>query len=47
VRAAEQRRACVIALLLLIPLGFILDVFCGRMFLRFPNLDVTLGILIG
>ncbi|MGH8066306.1 MAG: hypothetical protein ACRERE_13935 [Candidatus Entotheonellia bacterium] len=45
-RTAEQRRACVITLILLIPLGFILDVFFGRMFLRFPNLDATLGILI-
>ena len=45
-RAAEQRRACVITLLLLIPLGFILDVFLGRLFLRFPNLDATVGILL-
>jgi hypothetical protein len=45
-RAAEQRRACVITLLLLIPLGFILDVFFGRLFLRFPNLDATVGILL-
>jgi hypothetical protein len=45
-RATEQRRACFITLILLIPLGFILDVFFGRTFLRFPNLDATLGILI-
>ena len=45
-RTAEQRRACVITLLLLMPLGFILDVFFGRTFLRFPNLDATVGILL-
>jgi hypothetical protein len=45
-RTAEQRRACVITLLFLIPLGFILDVFFGRTFLRFPNLDATVGILL-
>jgi hypothetical protein len=45
-RTAEQRRACFITLIVLIPLGFILDVFFGRTFLRFPNLDATLGILI-
>ena len=28
------------------PLGFILDVFFGRTFLRFPNLNATLGILL-
>jgi hypothetical protein len=45
-RTAEQRRACFITLILLIPLGFILDLFFGRTFLRFPNLDATLGILL-
>jgi hypothetical protein len=45
-RTAEQRRACLLTLILLIPLGFILDIFFGRTFLRFPNLDATLGILI-
>ncbi len=45
-RTAEQRRACVITLLFLMPLGFILDVFFGRTFLRFPNLDATVGILL-
>jgi hypothetical protein len=45
-RTVEQRRACVITLLLLIPLGFILDIFFGRTFLRFPNLDATVGILL-
>jgi hypothetical protein len=45
-RTAEQRRASLITLLLLIPLGFSLDIFFGRTFLRFPNLAATLGILI-
>jgi hypothetical protein len=45
-RTAEQRKASAIALLLLIPLGFILDLFFGRLFLRFPNLQATLGILV-
>jgi hypothetical protein len=45
-RTGEQRRACVITLILLIPLGFILDIFLGRTFLRFPNHHATLGILI-
>jgi hypothetical protein len=45
-RTAEQRRACFITLLLLTPLGFSLDIFFGRMFLRFPNLAATSGILI-
>jgi hypothetical protein len=45
-RTTEQRRACFITLILLIPLGFILDVFFGRTFLRFPNLNATLGILL-
>ncbi len=42
----EQRRAFLYTLILLIPLGFILDLFFGRIFLKFPNLDATLGILI-
>gem|GEM_PF-398610 len=45
-RTTEQRHACVFTLLLLMPLGFILDAFFGRMFLRFPNLNATLGILL-
>src|SRR5262245_41177179 len=45
-RTTEQRHACVFTLLVLIPLGFILDAFFGRMFLRFPNLNATLGILL-
>ena len=45
-RTAEQRRAFLFTLMLLIPLGFILDIFFGRIFLHFPNLDATLGILI-
>lgn len=45
-RTAEQRRASLITLALLIPLGFILDLFFGRIFLRFPNVKATLGILI-
>ncbi len=43
---AEQRSAFLYTLILLIPLGFILDLFFGRIFLKFPNLDATLGILI-
>ena len=35
-RTAAQRRACCLTLLLLIPLGFILDLFFGRTFLRLP-----------
>lgn len=42
----EQRRACVLTLLLLIPLGFGLDIVFGRIFLRFPNLQATLGWLL-
>ena len=42
----EQGRACLYTLVLLIPLGFDLDLFFGRAFLRFPNLKATLGILI-
>src|SRR5688572_8123204 len=45
-RTAEQRRAFLYTLVLLIPLGFILDLIFGRLFLKFPNLDATLGILI-
>jgi hypothetical protein len=45
-RTAEQRRACGLTLLLLIPLGFILDVFFGRTFLRFPNHAATVGLLL-
>jgi len=43
---AEQRRAFLITIVVLVPLGFILDIFFGRLFLRFPNLDATLGILV-
>src|SRR5262245_32008765 len=42
----EQRRACGLTLIVLIPLGFLLDLIFGRTFLRFPNLKATLGILI-
>src|SRR5262245_56067103 len=45
-QAAEQRRAFAYTLVLLIPLGFALDLFFGRIFLKFPNLKATLGILI-
>ena len=45
-RTVEHRRASLIALALLIPLGFVLDLFFGRAFLRFPNLKATVGILI-
>jgi hypothetical protein len=43
---AEQRRAFLFTMILLIPLGFMLDLFFGRLFLKFPNLDATVGILI-
>src|SRR6185295_17232585 len=43
---AEQRRACLVTLALLIPVGFILDLLFGRTFLKFPNLKATLGILV-
>jgi hypothetical protein len=42
----EQRRAFAVTLFLLIPLGFILDLFFGRAFLTFPNPGATLGILV-
>src|SRR4029077_4463618 len=45
-RTNEQRRACLITLILLIPVGFILDLLFGRAFLRFPNPEATLGILV-
>ena len=45
-RTPEQRRACALTLLGLIPIGFILDLIFGRTFLRFPNRNATLGILI-
>jgi hypothetical protein len=45
-RTPEQRKASLITLALLIPLGFVLDLFFGRIFLRFPNLKATLGVLI-
>jgi hypothetical protein len=45
-RTAEQRRACILTLALLIPVGFTLDLVFGRTFLRFPNLQATLGILV-
>ncbi|HYT59772.1 MAG TPA: hypothetical protein VEL06_06350 [Haliangiales bacterium] len=45
-RTEEQRRACLITLALLIPVGFILDLLFGRTFLRFPNSKATLGILV-
>jgi len=45
-RTTEQRSACLITLILLIPLGFILDLLFGRTFLRFPNPKATLGILV-
>lgn len=43
---AEQRRAFVITVAVLVPLGFILDIFFGRLFLHFPNGGATLGILV-
>lgn len=45
-RTPIQRRASVITLILLIPLGFILDVLFGRAFLTFPSHHSTLGILL-
>src|SRR5262245_38809410 len=45
-QTAQQRHACFTTLLLLIPLGFMLDLFFGRTFLTFPNLKATLGILV-
>jgi hypothetical protein len=45
-RTAVPRRACGLTLLLLIPLGFLLDVVFGRMFLRFPNREATVGLLL-
>lgn len=45
-RTAEQRRAFLITIAALVPLGFILDIFFGRLFLRFPNIGATLGILV-
>jgi hypothetical protein len=45
-RTNEQRRACGLTLIVLIPLGFLLDLIFGRAFLRFPNLKATFGILI-
>jgi len=45
-QTTEQRRACLLTLSLLIPVGFILDLLFGRTFLRFPNSKATLGILV-
>lgn len=45
-RTTEQRSASLITLSLLIPLGFVLDLLFGRLFLSFPNLNATLGILV-
>jgi hypothetical protein len=45
-RTKAHRQACVITLALLIPIGFLLDLFFGRAFLRFPNADATLGLLV-
>lgn len=45
-RTTEQRRASMYTLVLLIPVGFVLDLVFGRAFLRFPNLQATVGILI-
>jgi hypothetical protein len=45
-RTAEQRRAFLFTMILLVPLGFMLDLFFGRLFLKFPNLKATVGILV-
>lgn len=45
-RTAEQRHACFLTLIPLIALGFALDLLFGRTFLRFPNLQATVGILV-
>src|SRR5262249_23193157 len=39
-----QRRACVRTLMVLVPLGFVLDLVFGNMFFTFPNHAATLGI---
>lgn len=45
-RTPEQRRACLYTLMLLIPIGFLLDLIFGRAFLTFPNPRSNLGLLI-
>src|SRR6185436_10133135 len=45
-QAEGQRRAFLYTLALLIPLGFVLDLLFGRIFLKFPNLRATVGILV-
>ncbi|MFO1499389.1 MAG: hypothetical protein U1G07_13500 [Verrucomicrobiota bacterium] len=45
-RTAEQRRASLITLAVLIPVGFVLDLVFGRSFLRFPNPQATIRIFI-
>ena len=45
-QTTEQRKACFLTLMLLIPLGFVLDFLFGRTFLTFPNHQATLGILL-
>ena len=45
-RTTEQRRACFLTLIILIPLGFLLDLIFGRTFLKFPNHKATLEVLI-
>jgi hypothetical protein len=42
----EQQQACLLTWMLLIPLGFVLDLIFGRAFLTFPNHNATVGILI-
>lgn len=41
-----QRHASFLTLILLVPLGFALDLLFGRTFFRFPNLKATVGLLI-
>ena len=44
-QTAEQRRSFFLTLIILIPLGFLLDLIFGRTFLKFPNVQSTLGVL--
>src|SRR5439155_97084 len=41
---ALQRRACGRTLVVLVPLGFLLDLLCGNAFFTFPNPAATLGL---
>lgn len=45
-RKSEQRKAFIFTLLLLVPVGFTLDLLFGRVFLTFPNHRAILGVLL-